>query len=62
MRDRRVKHPQKGYFNEQIQDLVNWDSVLLGILCKMASEFSILHAASNIMFKIHKSDHTTTRA
>lgn len=38
----------------------NWGSVLLRILCKMASELFILHAASKIIIKMHKSNHTST--
>lgn len=40
----------------------NWGSVLLGILCKMASGLTILNAGPKIIFEIHQSDHTTTLA
>lgn len=51
---------EENNFNEHIKCMGNWSSVLLGILCKMASELFILHTASKITFKMHKWDDNIT--
>lgn len=53
--------PRKGILMSRLR-ICTSGAQISGHLCQMASELTILHAASKAIFKTHKSDNTTTPA